>query len=210
VKLFTTGCGITPDLARELRDAGMFSVSVSLDTSDEARHDAGRGYPGAYRAALAAIDTFLATEGLHVGISAVLPRATMQRPDDVERFLAFAASLGVHETWLSEVKPTVAPLWDAALVLTDDERRAIVDLQDRWNARVRGEGRGMAANYLGHFEGAETFGCNAGRKMIYVDPFGDVSPCVFTPFSLGNVRETPLADLVAEMVARFPSRTGAS
>jgi MoaA/NifB/PqqE/SkfB family radical SAM enzyme len=54
---------------------------------------------------------------------------------------------------------------------------------------------------VGHFEGAETFGCNAGGKMVYVDAFGEVSPCVFTPMSFGNLRERPLDELVAEMAS---------
>ncbi len=42
VKLFTTGCGLTPDLARDLVKAGLFSVAVSLDHWEAARHDAVR------------------------------------------------------------------------------------------------------------------------------------------------------------------------
>jgi len=205
MKLFTTGMGVTSDIAAELRQAGLFSVSVSLDHWDEAVHDRGRGFPGAWRAAVDAIRVFLAAGGLHVGISTVLPREAIRRPDEVERLLAFADSLGVHEVWLSETKPAVADLWDAALVLTEEERQSTAAFQDRWNARVRRAQRGATLNYLGHFEGAERFGCNAGRKMVYVDPFGDVSPCVFTPFSMGNVRERPLQAILAEMGQRFPT-----
>jgi MoaA/NifB/PqqE/SkfB family radical SAM enzyme len=203
MKLFTTGMGITPDLAAELRDAGLVSVSVSIDHRDEAIHDEGRRYSGAWRAAVEAIRTFLATGGIHVGISAVLSREAICRWDEVSALLAFAETLGVHEVWLSEAKPTVASLWNPALVLTEEERRSIADDQDRWNAGVRRRKQGVTLNYLGHFEGAEHFGCNAGRKMVYVDPFGDVSPCVFTPFSIGNVRQRPLAQILAVMRERF-------
>ena len=205
MKLFTTGMGVTPSLASRLRDAGLFSVSVSIDHWDPEIHDRGRGFTGAWRAAVEAIETFLATDTLHVGISAVLPREAIRRADQVERLLALADRLGVHELWLSETKPAVATLFDAAFVLTEDERREIAARQDRWNARVRRAKRGVTLNYLGHFEGAEQFGCNAGRKMVYVDPFGEVSPCVFAPFSLGNVRERPLADTIADMWQRFPT-----
>ena len=205
VKLFTTGMGITPLRASELRDAGLFSVSVSIDHWNEAVHDHGRGYVGAWRSAVGAIQTFLATGGLHVGISAVLGRDAIRREDEIARLLAFAETLGVHEVWLSESKPAVTPLWDPALVLTEEERRGIADYQDRWNVGVRRTKQGVTLNYLGHFEGAEQFGCNAGRKMAYIDPFGDVSPCVFTPFSLGNIRERPLAEILGDMRCRFPT-----
>jgi MoaA/NifB/PqqE/SkfB family radical SAM enzyme len=205
VKLFTTGMGATRELAAALRDAGLFSVSVSIDDPDEATNDRGRGFPGAWRAAVEAVEAFRAADGLHVGISAVLSRDAIRRAEEIDRLMAFAATLGVHEVWLSEVKPTVASLWHEDLVLSEDERRAVAAYQDRWNARVRGGRRGATLNYLGHFEGAEQFGCNAGRKMIYVDPFGEVCPCVFTPFSFGNLRDRPLATIVADLARRFPT-----
>ncbi len=71
-------------------------------------------------------------------------------------------------------------------------------MQDRWNKSGR-----MTVNYLGHFEGPDHFGCNAGTKMIYIDAFGEVSPCVFAPMSFGNVRERPLAEIWSDMRERF-------
>ena len=199
VKLFTTGMGVSAERARELRGAGLFSVSVSLDHWDEKVHDAGRRYPGAFREALRAIDVFLATPGLDVGVSAVLSRP-MIRGGEAERFLEFLQGLGVHEAWLSEVMPSSGPLWNDDLVITEDDRLSLVGLQDRMN-----RGRGMTVNYLGHFEGREHFGCNAGRRMVYVDAFGDVSPCVFTPMTFGNVRDKPLGDILPEMRRLFGS-----
>jgi MoaA/NifB/PqqE/SkfB family radical SAM enzyme len=196
VKLFTTGCGLTPALARDLKSAGLFSVSISLDHWTARVHDAARGYPGAFRTALDAIDTFKAA-GLHVGVSAVLTR-DMIRGGGTETFLGFLEGLGLDEAWLSEAKPSARPFWSEEFVVTEDERRSLVDLQDRANARG-----GMTVNYLGHFEDGRHFGCNAGWKFVYVDPFGEVGPCVFAPLSFGNVRERSLGDIWAGMRARF-------
>ena len=66
--------------------------------------------------------------------------------------------------------------------------------QDRRNR----EGR-ITVNYLGHFEGPEHFGCTAGDKMVYVDAFGEVGPCVFVPLSYGNVMQEPLAKIYDRM-----------
>jgi MoaA/NifB/PqqE/SkfB family radical SAM enzyme len=198
VKLFTTGCGLTPELARELAAAGMFSVAVSLDHWEAARHDAARRYAGAFETALRAIAMFKRVPGLHVSVSAVVSREMIHN-GDVARLLAFLESLAVDEAWLSEVKPSIEALWRDELVITEEERLLLAAMQDAYNRRG-----GMTVNYLGHFEGAETFGCNAGCKMVYVDAFGDVSPCVFLPMVFGNVRDRPLADLVDEMRASFP------
>jgi MoaA/NifB/PqqE/SkfB family radical SAM enzyme len=198
VKLFTTGSGVTPGLAADLKRAGLFSVSVSLDDWREDRHDQGRNTPGAFREALRAIEVFRRTAGLDVGVSAVLSKEMIVR-DEVEELLNFIGGLGVHEAWISEAKPAVAGFWKSELVITEAERKKLVALQDRWNRNG-----GIAVNYLGHFEGREHFGCNAGRKMLYVDAFGEVSPCVFLPLSFGNVAERPLKEIFAEIRSRFP------
>ena len=39
--------------------------------------------------------------------------------------------------------------------------------------------------------------------MVYVDAFGEVSPCVFTPMTFGNVRERPLGEILADMRRAF-------
>ena len=199
VKLFTTGSTLTAGLARDLKRAGIFSVCVSLDHWREEIHDANRGVPGAFATAMRAIDIFMNVDGLHIGVSAVLSR-DMIRQGQTEEFLAFLEGLGIHEAWLSEVKPSVQALWNDGHVIGEEDRLRLVRIQDRTNRR-----KGMAVNYLGHFEGREHFGCNAGRKMVYIDAFGEVSPCVFTPMTMGNVRERPLDEIVRDMTARFPS-----
>jgi MoaA/NifB/PqqE/SkfB family radical SAM enzyme len=196
VKLFTTGCGLTAGLASDLKSAGLFSVSVSLDHWTDEIHDKVRGYPGAFRAALEAIGIFQAA-GIHTGVSAVLSRE-MIRGGETETLLGFLNGLGVEEAWLSETKPSGPALWREECVISEEDRLSLVLLQDRWNRK-----RGLTVNYLGHFEGAERFGCNAGRKMIYVDAFGEVSPCVFAPMSFGNVRERSLGEIWKDVRAAF-------
>jgi MoaA/NifB/PqqE/SkfB family radical SAM enzyme len=199
VKIFTTGCTLTPAMASDLKRAGVFSVSVSLDHWIEEKHDQGRHYPGAYQAALKAIDILKNTDGLHVSVSAVLSREMINN-GQTEEFLHFLNGLGVNEAWLSEVKPSVTGFQQSHLVITEEERQKLIKLQDEYNQR--GE---MTVNYLGHFEDKACFGCNAGHKMVYIDAFGEVSPCVFTPMSFGNVREESIASLFSNMQRHFPS-----
>ena len=199
VKLFTTGCTLTREKARDLKSAGLFSVSVSLDSSSEEDHDQVRRYPGAFKQALKAIEIFQSIGGVHVGVSSVLSRG-MIRDGKVESFLKFLKGLDIDEAWLSEVKPSIEAFWNEDLIITEADRLTLVDLQDRYNS----EGK-MTVNYLGHFEGRECFGCNAGHKMVYVDAFGEVSPCVFTPVSFGNVQTESLTTIVTAMTRLFPS-----
>jgi len=201
LKLFTTGCTLTRDLASGLKSAGIFSVSVSLDHWVEEEHDRARRYEGAFKTAMRAIDSLLDVGGIHVSVSAVLSPGLI-RERRVEEYLHFLAGLGIHEAWLSETKPSVEAFWSGDKVITESERMYLCRLQDEHNKNGR-----MTVNYLGHFEGEEHFGCNAGNKMVYVDAFGDVSPCVFTPMNFGNVRETPIREIFTGMSRRFPSES---
>jgi MoaA/NifB/PqqE/SkfB family radical SAM enzyme len=199
VKLFTTGCTLTRQLAEDLRNAGLFSVSVSLDHWKPEDHDKVRRYKGAFRTALNAIDIFKNLGDVDVGVSAVLSK-DMIRNDKVEEFLEFLIGLDLHEAWLSECKPSAEDCWTDDQIITEQERLKLVELQDRYNR----EGK-ITVNYLGHFEGKEHFGCSAGHKMVYVDPFGEVSPCVFIPMSFGSVWEESIKTIFKEMKRYFPS-----
>jgi len=199
LKLFTTGCTLTREMASDLRNAGLFSVSISLDHWLPEEHDRSRRYKGAFQTALRALDLFKSLGDIHVGVSAVLSKEMISK-DLVEEFLDFLIRLEIHEAWLSEAKPSVAPYWNRDMLITPEEQKKLIALQDRCNKQGK-----ITVNYLGHFESGEHFGCNAGRKMVYVDAFGEVSPCVFTPMTFGNVREESVKAIVESMKNRFHS-----
>ena len=199
IKLFTTGCTLTRQLAKDLKKAGLFSVSISLDHWKEEEHDRVRRYPGAFQTALKAINILKDVGDLHISVSAVLSK-DMIKFGQVEQFLQFLINLGIHEAWLSETKPSVDDFWRDELVITEQERIYLCKLQDAYNKQGK-----ISINYLGHFEGKEHFGCSAGHKMVYIDSFGEVSPCVFTPMTFGNIREKSIEQIFREMKQYFPS-----
>lgn len=199
-KLFTTGSNLTESLAADLKRAGLYYVTVSLDHMEETEHDRIRGQRGAYRTALRALEIFRGLGGMHVSVSSVLS-GEMLRGGRVEELLVFLQGLGVDEAWLSETKPSAQARWEKKTVITEPERQDLIRLQDRWNKRG-----GLTVNYLGHFEDGRHFGCAAGEKMVFVDPFGEVSPCVFIPMSFGNVREGSLRTLYSGMRSRFSAQ----
>jgi len=198
-KLFTTGCNLDRQLALNLKNAGLYSVSVSLDHWMESEHDKVRRYPGAFKIALKALEIFKNVGGIHVGVSAVLSKE-MIRHRQVEEFLSFLEKLEIHEAWLSEAKPAIPESWNNAFVISEEDRAMLCKLQNEYNKKGK-----MTLNYLGHFECKEHFGCAAGNKMIYVDSHGDVSPCVFLPISFGNIGEKPVQEIYAAMKRCFPT-----
>jgi MoaA/NifB/PqqE/SkfB family radical SAM enzyme len=199
-KLFTTGSNLTERLAADLKQAGLFYVTVSLDHMEETKHDQIRGRRGAFRTARRALEIFRALGGMHVSVSSVLS-GDMLRTERVEEFLAYLQRLEVDEAWLSEAKPSTQACWKLENVITESERQDLIRLQDRWNKKG-----GLTVNYLGHFEDRRHFGCTAGQKMVFIDPFGEVSPCVFIPMTFGNVREGSLRTIYGGMRSRFPAQ----
>jgi radical SAM protein with 4Fe4S-binding SPASM domain len=73
VALATNGTQVTPEIARKIADAGVRRVSISLDGACAATHDAFRGIPGAYEAALRGFRN-LKEVGMSVQINTTIAR----------------------------------------------------------------------------------------------------------------------------------------
>lgn len=197
IKLFTTGYNLTEELAKDLKEAGLLSVSISLDSWIEDEHDKARDYEGSFNTAIKAIKIFK-DAGIHVGVSSVLTKDMIQ--NGIDEFLDYLIKLGIHEAWLSEVKPSVRAFQDKDMIISEKEKKKIIDFQDKYNKKGK-----ITVNYLGHFESSQHFGCNAGKKMIYIDSYGEVSPCVFTPITFGNVKDNNIQEIYNNMKNYFPT-----
>ncbi|MGA2093043.1 MAG: radical SAM protein, partial [Sedimentisphaerales bacterium] len=98
--LNTTGDGLTEQRALALRDAGIFSVGISIDSTDAGEHDRMRGREGAFRTALDAIQS-VADSGLYPYVIAVATHDFLQT-DKFNAFMRFAGQIGALEVHLLE------------------------------------------------------------------------------------------------------------
>ena len=78
VALATNGTLVNKEVAREIVDAGVRRVSISLDGADAATHDAFRGIPGAFEGALAGLRN-LKELGMSVQINMTIARHNAQQ-----------------------------------------------------------------------------------------------------------------------------------
>jgi AdoMet-dependent heme synthase len=90
VALATNGTLVTKDVARMIVDSGVRRVSISLDGSDAATHDAFRGIPGAFDAAVHGLRNLKAL-GTSVQINMTIARHNAHQLPDV---LHLARNLG--------------------------------------------------------------------------------------------------------------------
>ena len=194
--LFTSGEGLTPERARDLRAAGLCLAAVSLDDYRESVHDDLRGVSGAYRGACEAIRCFLEA-GVYTAAQAVAGDNLLADRSRMEDYLRFCATLGVHEVVLLD--PAVmagrpgAPRSAAdAAYLMELHRRAAAD---------RSLPKVTAAAFM---EGGQAFGCLAGYSFFHVTAAGELCPCDFVPLSFGAVFDGGLAEALGRAGKTVP------
>ncbi|MCX5653520.1 MAG: radical SAM protein [Planctomycetota bacterium] len=200
--LTTNGWHVTPEKARELWQAGLWGVSVSIDYPDAARHDAQRGRQGAMAEAVRAVETFRDTRSARhqrVNIMAVL---TADNQDALEGVVALAERLGVNFM----VQPY------GVLKTGDESHRARTPVSEKLLG-LRRKYRAVLSNpyFLSRFDaalGGGLAGCRAGQATFNIDQRGLVAKCVEDRANpVGSIVETPMPDLVRLLRQRWKANS---
>jgi len=187
VMAYTWGLDFTPEKAKQLKDAGLQTLLVSIYSTDPAVHDAKRGIPGAYEKAMKAIQIGL-DAGLLVTMATHLDE---KRMNEMEKLWDLAEKSGVHEFSIWESAPTM----EGKRMMGDADRKKINDLYKKVNASSKGGPR-IFSNTI--FEG-EMFGSLAGRRWLHIATDGEVWPDPYIPLSYGNVNDEPLEKIWKRM-----------
>lgn len=187
-QLFTNGLLLTKENVRKLKEAGLYSLEVSLDTPSPEEHDDFRGVEGVFKSAIQGIEYAL-EEGLLVGISTYATREGI-KDGKIEKLFDLARELGVHEVSVFDPVPTGRLLKTEDVLLTDEERLELIKIQRRYNL-MEGPPRISTQSFQCSPIAFHALGCFSGTNQAYVTAFGDVTPCDFTPLSFGNVRDEP-------------------
>ena len=195
---FTSGYRLTPDLARKLRQAGLYAVRISIDSPVEAEHDRVRGRKGAFQDAISGVRAAL-DAGLLVDLFLV---TSPHNIDQLEDAFSLACDLGAHELSLYEI--VAVGRWasheDEVLNEADVKR-----LERFHKEKNRAEGPRVTA--LPYLLGPEMFGCFAGRRWIHVDAAGQALPCAYMPLGFGNIKEKSMREIWRDM-SRYKWFTG--
>ena len=176
--VFTSGTGLTMELAESLKDAGLFAVNVSIDSPYPEEQDRMRGRSGVFDEALAAIKNAHAA-GMFGDSYVVLSPMNIH---DLKEFYSLAVETGVHELSFYEIVPTGRWIDHESDVLSDADRETL-DSFVKW-AAYDGRVRVFSIPHA-----MKTTGCFAGKRWLHVTPQGDVLPCACIPIPYGNIRE---------------------
>lgn len=196
--LTTGGRALDADMARRAADAGMTSVSVSVDGL-ESTHDTLRAVNGSWRAALGSLD--------HIREAGMQPFANTQfnqlNLPEIEELAEVLLDRGIR-AWQVQVTGPMGRAADRPEWLLQPWQ--MLELIPRLAAVAeKAEAQGCtinAANNLGYFGPHEDRirmehwkGCSAGRHVLGIESNGDVKGCPSLPsgpYVGGNLRESPL------------------
>jgi radical SAM protein with 4Fe4S-binding SPASM domain len=203
--MVTGGRGMTAERARAASDAGVLSVSVSIDGL-AATHDALRGLAGSHEAALGAM-AHLAREGVQVSANTQIGRRNRRELEGVFDVLAGA---GAH-SWQLQITVASGRAADDPSILLEpyhllEVMPAIARIKGRADAAGIRIWPGNNLGYFGPFEallrGESPLGrrgsCGAGRSVLGIESSGAVKGCPSLPSAAyvgGSVREHRLRDI---------------
>jgi MoaA/NifB/PqqE/SkfB family radical SAM enzyme len=188
--IFTCGALLNEERVKELKEAGLWALCVSLDHHVPEKCDEFRGKKGAFDAAMKAL-ALGRKYGFYTMTGSVATRDFVEE----ERFLPLynlARSMGVQEFRIVEPMPCGRLKGaDENTLLNPSHIQRLRDFHVRTNRK----GKLPKVCAFNHVESPEFFGCGGGTQHLFIDPAGDVCPCDFTPLSFGNAIKEPLEDI---------------
>lgn len=188
-RINTNGFMLDEPMVLRLRQAGLTHCDVSIDSADPEVHDRLRGVAGLFQMATDGI-RLLRKHGMLCQIVTYAGKRSLYSG------LLNVIKLGreLHVTNVSIVFPMATGCWFESYneLLNNDERRQIRDLAD---------------GFFVHVEiPTPEAKCNVVKKSsVYISPEGDVTPCPFIPWSLGNIRDHKFVDLFRTLSRNFCS-----
>jgi MoaA/NifB/PqqE/SkfB family radical SAM enzyme len=179
----TNGWFLDAAKARHLKSIGVEKVQLSLDSYVAEKHDKFRNKPGSYKRVMRAVDASL-DAGLNLILSTVLVkgRAKTREFEDMCRFCT-ERDIGLY---VSYAKPTGSCTEHPEFVIDKEDADVLRELEKKYKVFTH-----MTPSY-GSFKG-----CITVKGIITVTSTMEVTPCPYIDFSLGNLRETSLKDILA-------------
>jgi len=182
IQLDTSGWLMTKEAAKAVKSMGVDKVQISIDGMDAESHDSFRNMPGSHEKCIRAIYA-VKEAGMQLQIATVVDHARANS-DELEQFLAWCQAVGGAPS-IVYAKPVGEWAGRYDLLCTPSDIAKV---------------KMLLAKYGGYDHTSKQhgrdLGCLAVKRMISITAFGDVLPCPWMYWSLGNVREMPLSDIL--------------
>lgn len=178
----TNGWFLDEKKAYHLKSIGVEKVQLSLDSYIEAEHDQFRNKRGSYKRVMRAVDASL-NAGLNLILSTVLVRGRAKAPE-FEDLCRFCTDRGIG-LYVSYAKPTGSCTEHPEFVIEKEDADVLRELEKTYKVFTH-----MTPSY-GSYKG-----CITVKGIITITSTMEVTPCPYIDFSLGNLRETSLQEIL--------------
>lgn len=179
LSITTNGILLDEENVERLRDHGVNTITISIDSGIAEEHDNFRGKIGAYNMAIAGIDFALAHK-IKVVINTVVTPESLHS----KGFIELVDYSQKNKILLNTIFAAPSGKWaeNDTIILRNDDINYYNSLRKSHPFIVRDIDSGYSEK-----------GCQGGAESLYVTPFGDVLGCPYIHIRAGNVFEENLA-----------------
>ncbi len=194
VALGTSGYPFGHQTASSLKNAGIGTVAISIDSADPAVHDRFRGYAGSWVRAVRALRS-CRDEGIRTRINTTVQDYDISKIGDV---ISLGTKAGVADYQIFFPVPAGRAQSGTAGTPADYEK-LLAEILKRYGSGPLHIRPTCAPQFvriaaqLGIPGAVHGRGCIAGIRYCRIYANGDVTPCPYLPVTAGNVRQTPLS-----------------
>ena len=193
IQLDTNGWLMTSYNAKRAKDLGIDKVQVSIEAADEAEHDKSVGRQGSFKRCMEAIDN-VRDAGLQLQVSTVVWHDRIAS-GEFSNFMKLMYSMDapvsvIYAKPCGDFNNSMESLCNPADI---KEVKRLMDMYGGYTHTTPGYGRDI--------------GCLAVKRSVSITAFGDLLPCPWMYFSLGNLFDEPLGKLLDKGMLYFSERS---
>lgn len=217
VSVATNGTQLTKSNLNRLADSGVGYLQISLDAADPKVHDTFRGVPGCWAKTVQGIKNAVEDGRFYTSIATTITTDNYFQFRDV---VELSKKLKVRRLLIYNFIPTGRGEEITKLDIPPEDREELMRQEFRELSRgfevmttapqfarvcmMESETGPISLAHVGSVPGARgriralaeyIGGCGAGRVYCALQPDGTVTPCVFMPIPVGNVRNEKFIDI---------------